>query len=146
MLTILGLDQSKHSLAPILRPYLQKLFISSHEICWHLESIKNQEIKDEIHALGIYSKLVTSKKMSPASGLIESINKGWNWAKNILSIIEEHSTVTLIFTPKRGKFMRHVLCLPTHEKDLDNLIVFKKLQEAGQNTLSKKFNSLWKKG
>lgn len=143
-----GLDQSKHSLAPVLRPYLQKLFVNSHEICWHLESIKQMDIVDELRALGIYCKLVNNRGVTPASGVIESVNKGWNWAKNVLCFVEKHKSLSLIFAPQRGKFYRHVLSLPSHEKrtNVDGSLLRKFQQDSASNTLSKEFSSLWRKG
>lgn len=110
-----GLDQSKHSLAPVLRPYLNKLFVSSHEICWHLESIRGREARDEMKALGTFSRLVNTNEVSPASGLIESVNKGWNWARNMLRLVEQ-SSLRVIFIPDRDKVYRHILSLPSYER------------------------------
>lgn len=143
-----GLDQSKHSLAPILRPYLQKLFLSSHEICWHLDSIKSEDVNEELRAIGVFCKLVNTKEITPATGLIESVNKGWNWAKNVLYFIEKQSRVRFVFSPCRGKVFRHILSLPTHDKKSkgENTLLRKLQQDSATNTLSKQFNSLWRKG
>lgn len=138
-----GLDQSRHSLAPILRPYLHKLFINSHEICWHLDSIKLDEINNEGKALGIYCRLVNNKDITPANGLVDSINKGWNWAKSVLCFVESQSKVSFLFVPRRGKVMRHILAMP--EKREDSYSTLRKLQEIN-GTLPKKFNSLWRQG
>lgn len=137
-----GLDQSKHSLAPVLRPYLQKLFINSHEICWHLNSIKMEEISNEMKALGVFCRLVNRKEISPATGLVDSINKGWNWAKACLSFVETQGKVSLLFIPQKGKVVRHILAMPDKKDDYGTL---RKLQEIN-GTLSKRINSLWRQG
>lgn len=111
-----GLDQSKHNLAPVLRPYLNKLFVSSHEMSWHLDGIREQ--RDEIEALGAFNRLVNTTEVSPASGLIESVNKGWNWARNMLRLVERAS-LRVVFTPDRSKLHRHILKLPSYERRPD---------------------------
>lgn len=110
-----GLDQNKKSLAPVLRPYLKILFTTSHGASWHLETIKQQEVYDEIEALGKFAKLVNSGSITPAQGLIDSISKNWNWAKNMLKIIEQ-GNLRLIFIPERGKIVKHILSLPPSDQ------------------------------
>lgn len=106
-----GLDHNKKSLAPVLRPYLRVLFVTSHGASWHLEAIKQQEVEDEATALGTFAKLVNKGTITPAQGLVDSISKNWNWAKSMLRVIEEEN-IRLIFVPERGKISKHILYLP----------------------------------
>lgn len=110
-----GMDQSKRYLGPILRPYLNNIFSSSHAISWHLESIKDRLNNDELNALGLFAQLVNSGSITPAQGLIDSVNKNWNWAKNMLTMVEKN-TLRVIFISDRGKVYRHILSLPSYHR------------------------------
>ncbi|KAF2878692.1 hypothetical protein ILUMI_27479 [Ignelater luminosus] len=122
-----GLDQNKKSLAPVLRPYLKILFTTSHGASWHLETIKQQEAYDEIGALGKFSKLVNSGSITPAQGLIDSISKNWNWAKDMLKVIEQ-GNLRLIFVPERGKIVKHILSLPPNDQKASKMDFNKSLE------------------
>ncbi|XP_056631150.1 uncharacterized protein LOC130441471 [Diorhabda sublineata] len=110
-----GMDQSKRYLGPILRPYLSNIFSTSHAISWHLESIKERMSEDELTALGSFGELVNSGKITPAQGLIDSVNKNWTWAKSMLNMVEKN-TLRVIFISDRGKVYRHILSLPSYQK------------------------------
>ncbi|XP_050513012.1 uncharacterized protein LOC114349380 isoform X1 [Diabrotica virgifera virgifera] len=110
-----GMDQSKRYLGPILRPYLNNIFASSHAISWHLESIKDRMSNDELAALGSFAELVNSGKITPAQGLIDSVNKNWSWAKNMLSMVQKN-TLRVIYISERGRVYRHILSLPSYQR------------------------------
>ncbi|XP_017778096.1 PREDICTED: uncharacterized protein LOC108563814 [Nicrophorus vespilloides] len=109
------LDQNKRLLSPILRPYLNTLFISSHGNSWFLESFKERTRGDEIVSLGIFSELVNKEKITPAEGLIESINKRWSWAKDMLTLVERQR-LRVVFVEGRGKIGRHLMSVPNDFK------------------------------
>ncbi|XP_072376535.1 uncharacterized protein [Diabrotica undecimpunctata] len=110
-----GMDQSKRYLGPILRPYLNNIFASSHAISWHLESIKDRMSNDELVALGSFAELVNSGKITPAQGLIDSVNKNWSWAKNMLTMVQKN-TLRVIYISERGRVYRHILSLPSYQR------------------------------
>lgn len=111
-----GMDHNKKYLAPILRPYLRTVFLTSHHISYHLELIKERVKNDEIESLGLFSKLVNSGSISPAQGLVDSVNKNWSWAKEMLDMVEKN-TLRLIFIEDKGKICRHVLSLPSDSRE-----------------------------
>ncbi|CAH1956180.1 unnamed protein product [Acanthoscelides obtectus] len=110
-----AMDYNKRYLGPLLRPYLSNLFAASHAISWHIDSIKKRASSDEIEALGTFSELVNSAKITPAQGLIDAVNKDWNWAKSMLTMVEK-STLRVVFIEERGKVYRHILSLPSYQK------------------------------
>ncbi|KAF5306841.1 hypothetical protein FQA39_LY00071 [Lamprigera yunnana] len=118
-----GLDYNKRSLGPILRPYLKTIFVTSHEASWHLEAIKSDDVQNEVKALGVFAKLVNSGKITPAQGLVNSVKKNWNWAKNMLADVEMEN-IRLIFIPFKDKTIKHVLVAPSNinkNSSLENL-------------------------
>ncbi|CAG9858916.1 unnamed protein product [Phyllotreta striolata] len=112
-----GMDQSKRYLGPILRPYLNNIFSSSHAMSWHLESLKERLNDEELNALGIFAQLVNSAKITPAQGLIDSVSKNWEWARSMLSMIEQN-TLRIIFVSDRGQIYRHILSLPSYQRKI----------------------------
>ncbi|XP_074039497.1 uncharacterized protein isoform X1 [Leptinotarsa decemlineata] len=110
-----GMDASKKCLGPILRPYLNNLFSTSHAVSWHMDSIKERMSTDEMSALGSFADMVNSGKITPAQGLIDSVNKNWTWAKNMLSMVEKN-TLRVVFVSGRGQVYRHILSLPSYQK------------------------------
>ncbi|XP_044252491.1 uncharacterized protein LOC123003653 [Tribolium madens] len=111
-----AMDQNKRCLAPILRPYLHTLFATSHSISWHLDFIKQRMNRDEVTALGYFAKLVNSTKITPAEGLIDAVNKNWLWAKSMLKMVEKN-TLRVVFVTGRGKVYRHILSLPSYQRN-----------------------------
>ncbi|RZC36928.1 uncharacterized protein BDFB_006066 [Asbolus verrucosus] len=111
-----AMDQNKRYLAPILRPYLSTLFTASHSISWHLDFIKQRMNKDELNALGYFAKLVNDTKITPAEGLIDAVNKNWMWAKSMLKMVEKN-TLRVVFISDRGKVYRHILSLPSYQRN-----------------------------
>ncbi|XP_060523408.1 uncharacterized protein LOC132700218 isoform X2 [Cylas formicarius] len=110
-----AMDHNKKCLGPIMRPYLNNIFTTSHSLSCHLEQIKERLRNDEIEAMGLFSELVNHAKITPAQGLIDSVNKEWTWAKNMLSMVEKN-TLRLVFVADRGKVYRHILSLPSYTK------------------------------
>ncbi|KAK5641536.1 hypothetical protein RI129_010083 [Pyrocoelia pectoralis] len=106
-----GLDYKKY-LAPILRPYLSIIFLTSHGASWHLEAIRNEEFDNEIKTLGVFAKLVNAGTITPAEGLVDAVGKKWNWAKSMLKTLEAEN-LRLIFISERRKSSRHILVLPS---------------------------------
>ncbi|KAJ8929182.1 hypothetical protein NQ314_018153 [Rhamnusium bicolor] len=110
-----AMDQNKRYLAPILRPYLNNIFATSHAISWHIDTVKKRAGNDELAALGSFAELVNSGKITPAQGLIDSVNKNWNWAKSMLNMVEKN-TLRVVFVSDRGKVYRHILSLPSYQR------------------------------
>nr|XP_022917087.1 uncharacterized protein LOC111426687 isoform X2 [Onthophagus taurus]XP_022917088.1 uncharacterized protein LOC111426687 isoform X2 [Onthophagus taurus] len=105
-----AMDQSKKYFAPILRPYLNSLFNNSHEISWHIEELtKKLNIEDELESMGIFTTLVNQKRITPASGVINGYQKKWNWAKNIVDLLQNNNKLKLIFIPKRGEVLNYLI-------------------------------------
>ncbi|VEN52709.1 unnamed protein product [Callosobruchus maculatus] len=110
-----AMDYNKRYLGPLLRPYLSNLFAASHAISWHIDSIKKRASTDELEALGTFAELVNSGKITPAQGLVDAVNKDWNWAKSMLAMVEK-STLRVVFIEERSKVYRHILSLPSYQK------------------------------
>ncbi|KAL0268435.1 UNVERIFIED_CONTAM: hypothetical protein PYX00_010387 [Menopon gallinae] len=123
-------DSDGRVLGPILRPYLNQLFRGSHENCWFLPEWKKKVDDLEFQAIAAFSALVVSGDIDPVSGILDSANKGWNWAKNCIrimqSIREENSAsmivgdkidssgsgLRLVFTPSSKETVRYTVALP----------------------------------
>lgn len=129
-----AMDQNKRYLAPILRPYLSTLFSASHSISWHLDFIKQRLNRDEINALGYFARLVNSNKITPAEGLIDAVNKNWLWARSMLKMVEKN-TLRVVFVSGRGKVYRHILSLPSYQRNKSAEVLFKDENQRKQHTL-----------
>ncbi|XP_068082185.1 uncharacterized protein [Anabrus simplex] len=129
-----ALDSDKRHLAPVLRPYLNRLFATSHENGWHLDewrkrnSINSTSSDDELKALGTFCRLIISGEINPTEGMFNAESKGWCWAESMVETAEYlaqcprscsdlngevNSGLHLVFTPGPGKVLRHTICLPT---------------------------------
>jgi len=120
-----GMDEDKRHLAPVLRPYLSRLFATSHENGWHLEEWRRRQVvhADEMQVLGSYCRLVTASEASPTVALLDAVTKGWTWAENVLDMAEYlvRSDITgqpevglqLVFTPAEGTVIRHKISMPS---------------------------------
>ncbi|XP_073970585.1 uncharacterized protein isoform X2 [Rhodnius prolixus] len=103
-----GVDSEKKTLAPVLRPYMDKLFTVSHENCWYATEWNRRQESDEIKALGKFCRLVSDGKISVNDGIVDAYCKGWSWAESIIKTSSELADgVELILTPASGKVIRH---------------------------------------
>ncbi|XP_050311537.1 uncharacterized protein LOC126747086 [Anthonomus grandis grandis] len=110
-----AMDQNKKYFGPILRPYLNNVFLSSYHVSYHLELIKERLKSDEVDALGSFCNLVNCGTVTPAQGLMDSINKKWQWANDMLKMVEKN-TLRLVFVQDKGKVYRHILSLPSYNR------------------------------
>lgn len=110
-----AMDQNRRYLGPILRPYLNYLFVTSHSISWHIDSIKQRQCDEELNSLGKFCELVYKGQITPAEGLIDAVNKHWNWAKQMMKMVEKN-TLRVVFVSDRGKVYRHILSLPSYDR------------------------------
>ncbi|KAL1494511.1 hypothetical protein ABEB36_010097 [Hypothenemus hampei] len=113
-----AMDQNKKYSTPILRPYLANIFTSSYSVSFHLETIKERDKMDEIEALSSFCRLVNEGCITPAQGLMDAINKNWQWAKEMMNIVE-NNTLRLVFVQERGKVYRHILSLPSYDRNCE---------------------------
>ncbi|KAI5753092.1 hypothetical protein M8J77_023393 [Diaphorina citri] len=103
-----GSERDGKFLEPVLKPYLIKLYIASHECNWFLEEWKARMNKDEMYALRKYCHLVVKEQVNTSDGLLDCVNKGWEWAGTMLNIVGETSDgLDLIFTPCPHQALRH---------------------------------------
>ncbi|XP_014256560.1 uncharacterized protein LOC106670582 isoform X2 [Cimex lectularius] len=103
-----GLDKDRKYLAPVLRPYLAKLFNVSHENCWYIPDWSRRQDTDEIESLSKFCKLVVNGNINANDGIVDAFHKGWSWAESIIKTTSELADgVELIFTPFPGKVIRH---------------------------------------
>uniref|UniRef100_A0ABD2XDQ4 Mab-21-like HhH/H2TH-like domain-containing protein n=2 Tax=Trichogramma kaykai TaxID=54128 RepID=A0ABD2XDQ4_9HYME len=103
-----GMNQDKKVLAPVLRSHLNNLYHATLELCWHLECWhkRREAYNSEMRSLGAYCKLVSSREMLPANGIVDALSKGWQWADSVARMIErsvkQGARLRLIFvTPER---------------------------------------------
>lgn len=120
-----GMDEDRRHLAPVLRPYLNRLFAASHENGWHLEELRRRQDDqgDEMRVLGFFCRMVTASEASPSEALLDAVTKGWIWAENVMDIAEYLgcSDITgqpqvglqLVISPADGKVIRHNITLPS---------------------------------
>jgi hypothetical protein len=71
-----GSERDGKFLEPVLKPYLIKLYIASHECNWFLEEWKARMNKDEMYALRKYCHLVVKEQVNTSDGLLDCVNKG----------------------------------------------------------------------
>ncbi|CAB0010492.1 unnamed protein product [Nesidiocoris tenuis] len=103
-----GMDKDRRNLAPILRPYLTRLFTVSHENCWYLAEWQKRQESDELDALTKFSKLVTAGLITAHDGVVDAYQKGWTWAESMMKTSSELADgLELIFTPSPGKVHRY---------------------------------------
>lgn len=124
-----GLDEERRYFAPVLRPYLNRLFAASHENGWHLEEWRKRQDDpgDELRVLGSFCRIVISSEASPTQALLDAVTKGWKWAENMLDMAEYlvRSDITgqpevglqLVLTPVDGKVIRHCIAVPSSPDD-----------------------------
>ncbi|KAJ9582794.1 hypothetical protein L9F63_022864, partial [Diploptera punctata] len=121
-----GLDEDKRHIAPILRPYLNRLFAASHENAWHLEEWRrrnDENYSSELRVLGSYCRLVIASERNPTNALLDAVSKGWMWAESMLDIAEylvcsdmtgqPQVGLQLVFTPDVGRVLRHNIVVPS---------------------------------
>ncbi|XP_075237677.1 uncharacterized protein LOC142333936 [Lycorma delicatula] len=112
-----ALDRDSKYLGPILKPYLNQLFIISHENCWHIDELKKREMNDEAYALGKFCNLIVEEGLSPKDGITDALQKGWNWAETIVSCASKlDNGVELILTPADGSVIRHRITVLNRSK------------------------------
>lgn len=148
-----GLEQSKRYMSPVLKPYLNILFHTSHAASWHLEAIKKLVQNEELDALGAFCVLVNHSKITPAEGLQDATKKNWTWARSTIELVEQFN-LRLVFVCGRGKIVRHVLSVTegdgNREKASKTLQRQQKLEEVEnrRSTLPSRnyFNTIVKKG
>lgn len=106
-----SLDFNKKYLQLILKPYLDLLYKTSHSHSFYLEAIKDRDRADEIESLGIFARLVNSREITPAQGLVDAINKNWIWAQEMLETLER-THLRIVLVPHNGIVARYMLSLP----------------------------------
>jgi hypothetical protein len=123
-----GLDEYRRHMAPVLRPYLNRLFAASHENGWHLEEWRRQQEDqgDEMRVLGAFCHLVTASEVSANGALLDAVTKGWTWAERMMEMAEYlvHTDITgqpevglqLVFTPAEGKVIRQCISVPSRDE------------------------------
>jgi hypothetical protein len=125
-----GMDEDQRHLAPVLRPYLNSLFASSHENGWHLEELRRRmsDHTEEMRVLGSYCNLVGGSEVNATGSLIDAASKGWIWAEHMLDTAEYlvRSEVTgqpevglqLVLTPAEGDVIRRSISVPSSRDEL----------------------------
>jgi hypothetical protein len=115
-------------MAPVLRPYLNRLFAASHENGWHLEEWRRRQEDqgDEMRVLGAFCHLVTASEVSTTGALLDAVTKGWTWADRMLNMAEYlvQTDITgqpevglqLVFTPAEGKVIRQCISVPSRDE------------------------------
>lgn len=71
-----GSERDGKFLEPVLKPYLIKLYIASHECNWFLEEWKARTNQDEMNALRKYCHLVVKDQVNISDGLLDCVHKG----------------------------------------------------------------------
>lgn len=77
--------------------------------------IKLEQTSDEIEAIGAFAALVNEGRITPAQGLLDAVNKRWNWANDMVKLIQR-GTLRTIFISQRGAVVRHILSLPNYKE------------------------------
>lgn len=136
-----SLDFNKKYLQWMLKPYLELLYNTSHSMSFYLESIKERDSIDEIESLGIFSRLVNLREITPAQGLVDSINKNWLWAKDMLEVLEL-TNLRIVFVPDISVVARYMLSLPKDDKNVENHeINLNKIEKFEEHTKSRNYLS-----
>jgi hypothetical protein len=125
-----GLDDYRRHMAPVLRPYLNRLFAASHENGWHLEEWRRlqEDHGNEMRVLGAFCHLVTASEVNATGALLDAVSKGWKWAESMLDLADYlvHTDITgqpevglqLVLTPAEGKVVRQCISVPSSRDEL----------------------------
>ncbi|XP_053995248.1 uncharacterized protein LOC128885291 [Hylaeus anthracinus] len=106
-----GMEYDRKYLEPVLRPYLNNLFNSLHENGWCTTSWKSRRemYKSEMQSLSAFCKSVIAEQISPASGIVDYLSKGWRWAESVTKMIERSGNSLRLILLFRGQVFRYNL-------------------------------------
>lgn len=136
-----SLDFNKKYLQLILKPYLELLYNTSHSMSFYLESLRERDCIDEIESLGIFSRLINLREITPAQGLVDAINKNWLWAKDMLQVLEL-TNLRIVLVPDINVVSRYMLSLPKDDKNIENdEIDLNKIEKIDEHTKSRNYLS-----
>lgn len=90
-----GAKDDKKYLGPVLKPYLDGLFVSSLENSWFLENLEGRSVK-ELEGLKEYCVGVHDGIVEPCMGLLDAAKK-FSWAKAMVDFVDRFRHV--------GKFL-----------------------------------------
>ncbi|CAK1551359.1 unnamed protein product [Leptosia nina] len=109
-----GAKEDKKYLGPVLKPYLDELFVSSLENSWFLEDFDATTSVLEVEGLKEYCAGVHEGLIEPRKGILDAAKKH-AWAKAIVDFVERHRLIDfrLIFPTGDGLAVSYPLKLPS---------------------------------
>lgn len=91
-----GAKDDKKYLGPVLKPYLEALYLSSLESSWFLEDFDSKKCMKEFDGLKEFCMGVHDSRIEPCMGLLD-IAKKLAWAKAMVDFIDRAKNVGKIF-------------------------------------------------
>lgn len=114
--------QDDRFLGPHLRPYLNRIFAASHENGWYLEEFRRREKRDELKALGSFSRLLAKGQIEAEEGLTDASGKGWIWANDMTKTAKEVGGIQLLVIPSATEVHRFDVLPDLLEVSTNNVI------------------------
>ncbi|CAH0381304.1 unnamed protein product [Bemisia tabaci] len=133
-----GAAGNERRLGAVLRPFLRRLFLASHENCWYLDEYVWRKNSDEVMALGQFCELISNDNGVPLDGLLDAVQKGWDWADGMLnSALEINGGTELVLTPSSRTTIRLPISINADDLPLKNRRLSKSnsLRSVGMSTL-----------
>ncbi|KAJ0176389.1 hypothetical protein K1T71_007568 [Dendrolimus kikuchii] len=112
-----GSKEDKKYLGPVLKPYLDGLFMSSLENSWFLEEFDGKLCGNEFEGLKEYCVGVHDGKLEPNLGLLDAA-KRYAWAKAMVDFVDRfrHVDFRLVFPTGDGMAISYPVKLPSRRE------------------------------
>lgn len=88
-----GAKDDKKYLGPVLKPYLEALYLSSLETSWFLEDFDAKKCVKEFDGLKEFCLNVHHKDLDPCLGLLDAAKK-LSWAKAMVDFIDRSKNIS----------------------------------------------------
>ncbi|XP_045484068.1 uncharacterized protein LOC110997172 isoform X1 [Pieris rapae] len=134
-----GAKEDKKYLGPVLKPFLDDLFVSSLENSWFSEDFVSKNSDLEIDGLREYCMGVHEGVIEPRNGLIE-VAKKQAWAKAIVDFVDRHRLIDfrLIFPTGDGLAVSYPLKLPSRRDQARTLTLNRRDKAEAKLKLAKR--------
>lgn len=112
-----GAKDDKKYLGPVLKPYLEGLFMSSLENSWFLDDFDGKMCASEFEGLKEYCVGVHDGKIEPNLGLLDAA-KSYAWAKSMVDFIDRFRRVDfrIVFPTGDGMAISYPVKLPSRRE------------------------------
>ncbi|KAJ2937994.1 hypothetical protein O0L34_g14447 [Tuta absoluta] len=112
-----GVKEDKKYLGPVLKPYLDGLFVTSLENSWFLDDFEARKCEKEFEGLKEYCVGVHAGTTDPCLGLLDAAKKS-AWAKTVVDFVDrfKHVDFRLVFPTGDGMAISYPVKLPSRRE------------------------------